>query len=152
VPLLKGVPFVKDLSFLGAVRHGDYSSVGSTNSWNAGFEWSLVDDVKLRGTRSLSTRAPNINELYQAPSQDFPSGLNDPCLGVTATSTGPYAALCRANAGRGSEHRRQRFVHPEPVRPAGHQRLQPRQPEPAGGKRPFDHRRRSLDPAFDRSR
>ncbi|CAH0168498.1 Colicin I receptor [Massilia sp. Bi118] len=99
VPLLKGMPFVKELSFLGAVRHGDYSSVGSTNSWNAGFEWSLVDDVKLRGTRSLSTRAPNINELYQAPSQDFPSGLNDPCIGVTATSTGAYDALCRAAPG-----------------------------------------------------
>jgi outer membrane receptor protein involved in Fe transport len=93
------MPFVKSLSFLGAFRHGDYSSVGSTNSWNAGLEWSLVDDIKLRGTRSLSTRAPNINELYQAPSQDFPSGLNDPCLGVTATSTGAYDALCRAAPG-----------------------------------------------------
>jgi outer membrane receptor protein involved in Fe transport len=99
VPLLKGVPFVKELNFLSAFRHGDYSSVGSTNSWNAGFEWSLVDDVKFRGTRSLSTRAPNINELYQAPSQDFPSGLNDPCLGVTATSTGAYDALCRSAPG-----------------------------------------------------
>jgi iron complex outermembrane receptor protein len=99
VPLLKDVPFVKELNFLGAFRHGDYSSVGSTNSWNAGAEWTVVNDVKLRGTRSLSTRAPNINELYQAPSQDFPSGLNDPCLRVTATSTGAYDALCRANPG-----------------------------------------------------
>ena len=99
VPLLKDVPFVKQLDFLGAFRHGDYSSVGSTNSWNAGVEWQVVNDVKLRGTRSLSTRAPNINELYQAPSQDFPSGLIDPCLGVTGTSNGQYDALCRANAG-----------------------------------------------------
>jgi outer membrane receptor protein involved in Fe transport len=99
VPVLKDVPFAKSLSFLGAFRHGDYSSVGSTNSWNAGFEWAVVDDVKFRGTRSLSTRAPNINELYQAPSQDFPSGLNDPCLGVTATSSGAYDALCRAAPG-----------------------------------------------------
>jgi len=99
VPILKDVPFAKSLSFLGAFRHGDYSSVGSTNSWNAGFEWSLIDDLKFRGTRSLSTRAPNINELYQAPSQDFPSGLNDPCLGVTATSTTVYSALCRAAPG-----------------------------------------------------
>ena len=99
VPLLKDMAFVKELNFLGAFRHGDYSSVGSTNSWNAGVEWTVVDDVKLRGTRSLSTRAPNINELYQAPSQDFPSGLNDPCLGVTATSNGQYDALCRANPG-----------------------------------------------------
>jgi outer membrane receptor protein involved in Fe transport len=99
VPLLKDMPFVKSLNFLGAFRHGDYSSVGSTNSWNAGFEWAAIDDLKFRGTRSLSTRAPNINELYQAPSQDFPSGLNDPCVGVTATSGGPYAALCRAAPG-----------------------------------------------------
>lgn len=99
VPLLKDMPFVKQLDFLGAFRHGDYSSVGSTNSWNAGVEWQVVNDVKLRGTRSLSTRAPNINELYQAPSQDFPTGLKDPCLGVTATSTGAYDALCRADVG-----------------------------------------------------
>ncbi|MGX4641546.1 TonB-dependent receptor domain-containing protein [Massilia sp. SYSU DXS3249] len=99
VPLLKDMAFVKELNFLGAFRRGDYSSVGGANSWNAGVEWTVVNDVKLRGTRSLSTRAPNINELFQAPSQDFPSGLNDPCLGVTATSSGPYAALCRAAPG-----------------------------------------------------
>jgi iron complex outermembrane receptor protein len=99
VPLLKDKPFVKELTVHGAFRHGDYSSVGSTNSWNAGVEWALVDDLKFRGTRSLSTRAPNINELYQAPSQDFPSGLSDPCVGVTATSQGAYDARCRADPG-----------------------------------------------------
>jgi iron complex outermembrane receptor protein len=99
VPLLKGMNFVKELNFLGAFRHGDYSSVGSTNSWNAGLEWQMLDDLKFRGTRSLSTRAPNINELYQAPSQDFPSGLTDPCLGVTANSSGAYDAACRADPG-----------------------------------------------------
>ncbi|MFL6676071.1 MAG: TonB-dependent receptor domain-containing protein [Massilia sp.] len=99
VPLLKDKPFIKELTFLGAFRHGDYSTVGSTNSWNAGFEWALNSDVKFRGTRSLSTRAPNINELYQAPSQDFPSGLTDPCVGVTATSTGASDAACRAAPG-----------------------------------------------------
>ena len=99
IPLLKGLPFVKELSLPLAFRHGDYSSVGSTNSWNAGFEWTVVDDVKLRGTRSLSTRAPDINELYQAPSQTFPTGLTDPCTGVTASSQGVYDARCRADPG-----------------------------------------------------
>jgi outer membrane receptor protein involved in Fe transport len=99
VPVLKDLPFIKELSIPIAFRHGDYSSVGSTNSWNAGFEWTVVDDVKLRGTRSLSTRAPDINELYQAPSQDFPTGLTDPCEGVTATSQGVYDARCRADPG-----------------------------------------------------
>jgi outer membrane receptor protein involved in Fe transport len=99
VPLLKDAPFAKSLSLLSAVRHGDYSTVGSTNSWNAGFEWQPFNDVKFRGTRALSTRAPNINELYQAPSQDFPSGLVDPCVGVTANSSGTYDAACRAAPG-----------------------------------------------------
>jgi outer membrane receptor protein involved in Fe transport len=99
VPVVKDLPFIKDLTLPIAFRHGDYSSVGSTNSWNAGFEWTVVNDVKLRGTRSLSTRAPDINELYQAPSQDFPTGLTDPCEGVTANSQGVYDARCRADPG-----------------------------------------------------
>jgi outer membrane receptor protein involved in Fe transport len=63
----------RELSFLGTFRHGDYSTVGSANSWNAGLEWQITPDFKLRGTRAQSTRAPNINELYTAPSQDFPT-------------------------------------------------------------------------------
>jgi len=99
VPLLKDVAFAKSLSLLGAFRAGDYSTVGRTNSWNAGFEWQPISDIKLRATRALSTRAPNINELYQAPSQDFPTGLVDPCVGVTATSSGQFDAACRAAPG-----------------------------------------------------
>jgi outer membrane receptor protein involved in Fe transport len=99
VPLLKDVAFAKALNFQGAFRAGDYSTVGRTNSWNAGLEWQPVNDVKFRATRALSTRAPNINELYQAPSQDFPTGIQDPCVGVTATSGGQFAAACRANPG-----------------------------------------------------
>ncbi|TFW34225.1 TonB-dependent receptor plug domain-containing protein [Massilia horti] len=99
VPLLKDLPFVKALDLKAAFRHGEYSTIGTANSWNGGFEWAVNSDIKFRGTRSLSTRAPNINELFQAPSQDFPSGLTDPCAGVTATSTGTYDALCRAAPG-----------------------------------------------------
>jgi iron complex outermembrane receptor protein len=99
VPLLKDAPFAKSLSASAAVRRGDYSTVGKTTSWNAGLEWSPVSDVKFRATRALSTRAPNINELYSPPSQDFPSDLNDPCIGVTATSTGARDAACRAAPG-----------------------------------------------------
>jgi outer membrane receptor protein involved in Fe transport len=95
VPLLKDQPFARELSFLGTARHGDYSTVGSTNSWNAGLEWGLTSGFKLRGTRAQSTRAPNINELYQAPSQDFPTGLVDPCEGVSSSGTSALAVNCR---------------------------------------------------------
>ena len=99
VPLLKDKPFAKNLSVLAAVRLGDYSTVGNTRSWNLGTEWSPVTDIKVRATRSLSTRAPNITELFEPPSQDFPTGLVDPCLGITATTPGARADACRAAPG-----------------------------------------------------
>jgi iron complex outermembrane receptor protein len=99
IPLLKGKPGAKTLDLLGAYRAGDYSTVGRTNSWNVGFEWAPISDIKIRATRAVSTRAPNINELFQPPSQDFPSGIIDPCVGVTATSAGRFDASCRAAPG-----------------------------------------------------
>ena len=99
VPLLKNQPFAKALTVTGAVRGGNYSTVGNTLSWNTGLEWAPISDLKFRATKVLSTRAPNINELFSPPSQTFPTGLNDPCTGVTATSTGPSAAACRAAPG-----------------------------------------------------
>jgi len=68
-------------------------------SWNAGLEWSPTSTLKVRMSRTLSTRAPNISELFSPPSQDFPTGLTDPCVGTTATSTGTTATRCRAAAG-----------------------------------------------------
>lgn len=97
VPLLKDVPFIKSLDSNFAIREGDYSSVGSVSSWTAGLDWAPTSDLRLRGTASKSTRAPNVSELFTAPSQTFPTGLNDPCLGVTATSTGSTSVACRAD-------------------------------------------------------
>lgn len=98
VPLLKDAPFAKALSVSAAVRGGDYSTVGSTLSWNTGAEWSINSQLKIRGTRALSTRAPNINELYSPPIQNFPT-VSDPCVGVTATSVGAKDTACRSDAG-----------------------------------------------------
>ncbi|MET0267345.1 MAG: TonB-dependent receptor [Duganella sp.] len=99
VPLLKDLALAKELTLLATFRHGDYSTVGSTNSWNAGGEWTITPDIRLRATRAQSTRAPNINELYQAPSQDFPTGLVDPCEGSTLAGSDPRSVNCRAAPG-----------------------------------------------------
>jgi len=98
-PLLKGKPFVEELTFNGAFRRGDYSTVGYTSSWNAGLEWRPVADVKFRATRALSTRAPNINELFQGPQQTFPADISDPCVGVGLTGGGARGDACRAAPG-----------------------------------------------------
>jgi outer membrane receptor protein involved in Fe transport len=99
IPVLKDLPMIKSLSSLIALRSGDYSTVGNTLSWNAGLEWAINNDFKVRGTKSLATRAPNISELYAPSSQTFPADLSDPCQGVTATSVGIKDVRCRAATG-----------------------------------------------------
>jgi outer membrane receptor protein involved in Fe transport len=44
-------------------------------------------------------RAPNIGELFGGRGQTFPTGLTDPCVGVTATSSTAASARCRQEAG-----------------------------------------------------
>jgi outer membrane receptor protein involved in Fe transport len=99
VPLLKDLPAVDQLTLRAAVRASDYSTVGSTLSWNGGLEWAPISSLRFRAIRALSTRAPNINELYSPPSQTFPTGVQDPCVGVTASSTGGISEACRAAPG-----------------------------------------------------
>ena len=95
VPLLRDLPAVKSLSLTAAARASDYSTVGTTTSWNGGLEWVPINDVKLRLTVAQSTRAPNISELFDPALQTFPPGLADPCVNVTATSSSAVSVACR---------------------------------------------------------
>ncbi len=99
VPLLQDRPFFHALSVRGAVRASRYSTVGSTLSYNFGGEWAPTSDIRFRVMQSRSVRAPNISELFSSPQQDFPSGLQDPCAGITATTAGTLATNCRAAPG-----------------------------------------------------
>jgi outer membrane receptor protein involved in Fe transport len=100
VPLLADKPFVKDLTLEGAYRSSDYSTVGRVNTWNARLNYAPIHDVRLRGAYSSAVRAPNIGELFSAPGQTFPGNqFNDPCDGVTASTTGAVATACRAIPG-----------------------------------------------------
>lgn len=99
VPLLQDRPFFHSLSVRGAIRVSNYSTIGTTYSYNYGGEWAPVEDVRFRVMQARSVRAPNINELFQPNQQDFPSGLVDPCVGVTAAATGTLAVNCRAAPG-----------------------------------------------------
>jgi len=86
------IPVIEDVNIRGAVRASDYSTVGSTTSWNVGFEWQIIDSLRFRMIEAQSTRAPNISELFSPPSQTFPSGLTDPCASNAS-------AACLADAG-----------------------------------------------------
>ncbi len=96
VPLLAGVTAVKDLSVEGAVRSSDYTTVGRVSTWNLRLNYAPINDLRFRGAYSKAVRAPNIGELYSAPGQTFPTGISDPCDGVTAATSGAVATACRA--------------------------------------------------------
>jgi len=95
VPLLKDLSFTKYLGLTGAARYSDYSTVGHVWSYNIGAEWQPISDLRFRGMYARAVRAPNISELFSQPSQTF-AAISDPCDETTATSTGQYAAACRA--------------------------------------------------------
>jgi outer membrane receptor protein involved in Fe transport len=64
------VPLGLGLEFNGAVRATDYSTSGYVTTWKLGATWQPIEDVRLRVTRSRDIRAPNLNELYQAGTQN----------------------------------------------------------------------------------
>lgn len=78
LPILSGVPLADDLRLNLAARISDYTTIGSTFTWNAGLIWAPIPDIRFRGTYSQSVRAPNTGELFGAQSQDF-EFIDDPC-------------------------------------------------------------------------
>ncbi len=99
VPILSNMFLADQLNLRGAVRFSDYSTVGNTTSWNIALDWAPISELRFRAIRAESVRAPNVDELFSPPSQTFPTGLIDPCLGVTNASTGAVAEACRAAPG-----------------------------------------------------
>jgi len=79
IPLVSDLPFVQDLVLDAAVRYADYSTIGDATSWKLGLDWTVNDQVRLRLTQSEALRAPNIGEIFGAPSQTF-YNVDDPCL------------------------------------------------------------------------
>ena len=96
IPLLSKVPFAEDLSFGGAVRFSDYSTIGSATTWKLDGTYSPIRDITFRGTYSRAVRAPNITELF-SPLQGVQNFLNDPCDPTfIAEGTQYRVANCRA--------------------------------------------------------
>jgi outer membrane receptor protein involved in Fe transport len=78
VPILRDLPFAENLSVGGAIRYSDYSTIGSTTTWNVNGTYSPVQDITFRGTYSQAVRAPNITELFQPLAGTF-AFITDPC-------------------------------------------------------------------------
>jgi iron complex outermembrane recepter protein len=114
VPLLKDVPLIQNLSIEGAYRRSWYSkSVGTDRSYDTnklGVNWTVSDDLRLRGTRQTVIRDANIGEfanpVFSIPFANlrtvarlFPRYAGDPCVGATNSAT---IAQCTAQGYRGA--------------------------------------------------
>jgi iron complex outermembrane receptor protein len=93
IPIVKDVPFFKNLSVDLSGRYFDYNTFGSGETWKVGVQYSPISDVRIRGTIGTAFRQPSVGELYTSPTNSA-AGYTDPCSGYTASS--PVAKKCEA--------------------------------------------------------
>jgi len=93
VPLVTGRTAVEQLNFSGAARWADYSGAEQQHSWKMGFDWSIIEPLRLRTTVSEDVRAATMGEKF-----DRTGGITPPFTdrGITPTPA-PYAATQFSN-------------------------------------------------------
>ncbi len=99
LPILKDVPFFKELTFSGAARVAQYQGkVGTQWAYNFGADWAPIDDIRFRANYSRAVRAPNVSETGFPLVPNFSNGFVDPCNPANI-GTGVRAANCLADLG-----------------------------------------------------
>ena len=79
IPLLKDMPFAKELSVNLAGRVSDYNTAtGTVYAYNIQGVYAPIDDIRLRASYATSVRAPTQGDLFSPSSENFAS-LADPC-------------------------------------------------------------------------
>jgi iron complex outermembrane receptor protein len=103
VPVLKDLPFARELSFNVAARHSDYSSFGKTTNGKFSLTWRPLDDLLVRGNYAQGFRAPTINDLFGGLGGTFDS-YTDPCDVTNGEAGINPAVLARCTSGFGGQH------------------------------------------------
>ncbi len=84
VPIVSEVPGVYSLVATGAYRISDYDTeVGDVSTYAYGLEYSPIDSLLFRAQAQRAVRAPNLYELFQGASNNFPS-FSDPCADINS--------------------------------------------------------------------
>jgi iron complex outermembrane receptor protein len=97
VPLLRGLPFIEELTIDGSARAFEYDSYGSDSVWKAGLNWQVIPSVRVRGTQGTSYRAPALYELYLGNLTSFlDQTAIDPCINWGNSSNVNLQANCAA--------------------------------------------------------
>ena len=97
-PLLKDLPFVKELSIDVADRDAQYTTVGNVNTWQIHGQYKPISDIMFRGDYSDAIRAPNLTEAFLPPSGTFFT-VTDPCDNLNININPNRAKNCAALLG-----------------------------------------------------
>jgi iron complex outermembrane receptor protein len=101
-PLLKDVPFAKELTANVASRYSDYSSFGTTTNNKYSLAWKPIDDLLIRGTYAEGFRAPTIGDLFGGIGGTF-DYYTDPCDTVHGSAATNPAVAARCASGFGGQ-------------------------------------------------
>jgi outer membrane receptor protein involved in Fe transport len=95
MPLVKDAPWAQSLDTTVGIRLSDYSTIGSALAYKAEGNWTVNNLVGFRGSYQRAVRAPNIEELFTPPEEDFPPLVENPCNASSEVRRGPNAAQIR---------------------------------------------------------
>lgn len=91
VPVLSDLPGIQQMNLELGARRSDFSTVGEVDTYKALLDWTVNDWARVRGGYQKANRAPNIGELYLAPTYLRSLGgtqFGDQC---SQQSEGPYS-------------------------------------------------------------
>ncbi|HUF72848.1 MAG TPA: TonB-dependent receptor [Gammaproteobacteria bacterium] len=95
------VPVLENLDFELGYRYSDFSTAGGQDTNKALFTWRATDALTLRGGMQQANRAPNIAELFTAPTQEVVGHpQQDPC---SVTTLSPWGNVGTFIPGRSSQ-------------------------------------------------
>jgi iron complex outermembrane receptor protein len=86
IPLAKDVAWAKAFDMSAAVRATDYTSSGYVTTWKLGATYALIDDFRIRFTRSRDIRAAYLGELYAGGTAAGANAFSDPFTGTQVPS------------------------------------------------------------------
>jgi iron complex outermembrane receptor protein len=87
VPIAHELPGLYDLTADTGYRYSDYSTTGSTNTYKFEVQYAPIRDARLRFSFDRAVRAPNLIELFVAPSKGQENVVGtDPCAGIPTAS------------------------------------------------------------------
>ena len=96
LPLLKDLPFAKELSVRGAGRVSDYNTnTGVVWAWNVDAIWAPIEDVRFRAAYATSVRTPTQSDLFFPQTQNF-AFIADPCDSNNINANPNRVANCAA--------------------------------------------------------